>query len=57
MKNASRETMDPDDRFEEATGPLSAEARSQCATLQTMATKLERLDLEISKFYVFDKQK
>jgi len=55
LKNARN--TDPDDRFEEAMGAFCSEARSQCATLMTMGTKMERLYAELSEYYVFDKAK
>merc|ERR1712010_446284 len=55
LKNARN--TDPDDRFEEAMGAFCSEARSQCATLMTMGTKMERLYAELSEYYVFDKLK
>jgi len=57
LKNASRVSTDPDDKFEEAMGAFCTEARGQCSILQAMGTKMETLYNDLSDYYVFDKQK
>ena len=57
LKNASRVSTDPDDKFEEAMGTFCNEARAQCSILQAMGTKMETLYTDLSDYYVFDKQK
>jgi len=57
LKNASRVSTDPDDKFEEAMGNFCTEARAQCSILQAMATKMETLYTDLAEYYVFDKQK
>jgi len=57
LKNASRSSCGPDDRFEEAMGQFSQEARSQCDILQSMCQKMESLYQGLSEYLIFDKQK
>ncbi len=57
LKNASRTPADPDDRFLEAMGAFSKEARAQCDVLTAMAKKMDDLYTTLSDYFVFDKQK
>jgi len=57
LKNSSRTNQDPDDRFEEAMGTFSHEARAQYSILNAMASKMETLYSDLSEYFVFDKQK
>jgi len=57
LKNSSRTNQDPDDRFEEAMGTFSTEARAQYSILQAMSSKMESLYSDLAEYFVFDKQK
>merc|ERR1719361_727895 len=57
LKNAARGQVEKDDRFAEAMGPFSVEARSQCNIMQEMFKKMETLYIGLESYYVFDKQK
>jgi len=56
LKNAARNS-DPDDKFEEAMGHFSQEARGQCDILQAMFQKMDSLYQGLSEYFVFDKLK
>ena len=57
LKNSSRTNQDPDDRFEEAMGTFSTEARAQYSILAAMGSKMESLYTDLAEYFVFDKQK
>ena len=57
LKNASKTNQDPDDRFEEAMGTFSTEARAQYSILNAMGSKMESLYTNLAEYFVFDKQK
>ena len=58
LKNSSNRTnQDPDDRFGEAMGTFSTEARAQYSILQAMCSKMESLYSDLAEYFVFDKQK
>ena len=57
LKNSSRTNTDPDDKFEEAMGTFSSEARAQYSIMSAMATKMENLYADLAEYFVFDKQK
>jgi hypothetical protein len=57
LKNSSKTNQDSDDRFEEAMGTFSTEARAQYSILNAMGSKMESLYTNLAEYFVFDKQK
>ena len=57
LKNASQNNADPADKFEDAMGTFSTEARAEHSILVAMSGKMERLYSELSEYFIFDKQK
>ena len=57
LKNSSRTNQEPDDKFEDAMGTFSTEARAQYSILAAMGSKMESLYTDLAEYFVFDRQK